>query len=291
MVNHVISPESEIKIEAALSRIRNLPALPNIIFEVDAIIQNPVSSASQLSKVISKDQGLSTKILSVANSPLFGFPRRVATIDFAIVVLGFNHIKNIVSAFAILETCSSYCDGKFNQKQFGLHSIMTATASRRIAMDLGLPNTGEAFTAGLLHDLGIPIICRYFKKDYSKILDLANDEGMSIYDAEERALGFHHNQIGAKLIEKWNLPSSLSEVIMNHHLPSGAENYKQLTAIVHLADYMTNYFQLGDFNWDFDYVLDEEITAILRLGNAEYLENLIQSYKQLFENQINLITI
>lgn len=291
MAKHAISPECEIKIEAALSRIRNLPALPNIIYEVDAIIQNPISSAAQLSKVISKDQGLSTKILSVANSPLFGFPRRVATIDFAIVVLGFNHIKNIVSAFAILETCSSYCDGRFDQRQFGLHSIMTATASRRIAMDLGFPNTGEAFTAGLLHDLGIPIICRYFKKDYLKILDLTINDGMSVYDAEERMLGFHHNQIGSKLIEKWNLPASLSEVIMHHHEPSETESYKLLTAIVHLADYMTNYFKLGELDWDIDNNLDEEIISTLKLGNLEYLHGYMESYRQLFENQINLIII
>ena len=71
-----------------LSSIRNLPSIPSIIFEVSRLLNNTRTSAADLGKVISKDQGLVAKILTVANSPLYGLPRRVSTIDFAIVILG-----------------------------------------------------------------------------------------------------------------------------------------------------------------------------------------------------------
>jgi HD-like signal output (HDOD) protein len=82
-----------------LSGIRNLPSVPFIMVEVSKMLDNPRTGASDLGKLISKDQAMVAKILSVANSPLYGLPRRVSTIEFAIVILGFDHIKNIVIAF------------------------------------------------------------------------------------------------------------------------------------------------------------------------------------------------
>ena len=167
-----VSENIETKKERALrilSSVYNLPTVPFIIFEVTKILEDPMASAAQLGKIIGKDQGLVTKILSVANSPLYGIPRRVSTIDFAIVILGFNHIKNIVIALSMMDTLKKFGDGQFQQKQYWMHSFITATASKRIADDLGITTSGEAFTAGLLHDLGIPIIYKYFNKEYLQI--------------------------------------------------------------------------------------------------------------------------
>lgn len=279
------------KIDLALSKIRNLPSLPNIIHEVDNIIHDPASSAAHLSKVISKDQGLSAKILTVANSPLYGFPRRVSTIDFAIVILGFNHIRNIVIAFSILESCSGFCSAKFDQTKYVLHSIMTATVARKLAVDLGYPNSGESFTAGLLHDLGLSLVCRYFSKEFRKIIEIVESGEAKYMEAENQILGFDHRGLGFRLLEKWNLPQSLSQAVLFHHNPSEAQDKSNLAAIVHLADYLTNHFDLGGFIWDAEPDLDEGIIKILRLGNKEYLDKFIDSYELLLKNQLQLITL
>ena len=81
------------RVERILSSVYNVPTVPQIILEVSNLIEDPKTSASILGRMISNDQGLVTKILTIANSPLHGIPRRVATIDFAIVVLGFNQVK------------------------------------------------------------------------------------------------------------------------------------------------------------------------------------------------------
>ena len=292
MLSRVITKESLQKLDRALLKIRNLPSLPSIIEEVDDVIQDPGSSASQLSRIISKDQGLSAKILTVANSPLYGFPRRVSTIDFAIVILGFNHIRNIVLAFSILESYSGFYSEKFNHRKYFIHSIMTGTIARRISVDLGYPNSGEAFTSGLLHDLGIAIINRHFPDDFAQIVDMTEDETIKLIDAEVEVLGFNHAAVGARLLEKWNLPTALTNSVLYHHKPSEAEEHRVLSSIVHLADYLTNRFNVGDFNLNnVESELDMAIIDILKLGNQEYLEKYISSYELLLQNQIQLINI
>ncbi len=113
-----------------LSTVHNVPTVPQIVSEVANLIDDPKTSASILGRIISNDQGLVTKILTVANSPLHGIPRRVATIDFAIVVLGFNQVKNIVVALSMLDALKVIGDRKFKQKKYWLHSILTAAAAK-----------------------------------------------------------------------------------------------------------------------------------------------------------------
>ncbi len=277
------------KTKNILSKIYNLPALPFIIDEVNTIIENPKSSAAQLSQVISKDPALSIKLLSVANSPLYGFPRRVSTIDFAIIILGFNHIRNITVAFSIMESFNNFKNLNFDHKKFWIHSLITATAAKRLSSDLGYRYGGEAFTAGLLHDLGIPVICKYFPREFKQINDLVESLSISHDEAEEKILGITHKEIGHYLIEKWNLPQFLADVILNHHLPSDSEESTILTSLVHLADYMTHTLLVGEFEWDNNFRLDNSILGILNLGDEKYLGNFVLSYKELFQNQLESI--
>ncbi len=272
-----------------LSTVYNLPTIPIVIFEITKVIDNPSSSASQLGKIISQDQGLVTKILSVANSPLYGIPRRVSTIDFAIVILGFNHIKNIVIALSMMEAFKTAGSKKFEQKKYWYHSIVTAFAAKKIADDIGYPVSGEAFTGGLLHDLGIPVIYKYFNKDYLEIIEKVKKENLSFLEAESNVLGWNHTEIARSLVERWNLPSILADVVQFHHKPSELDGDNRLAAIVHLADYMTVRLGIGDFDWDKGYVFDKEVINILNLGDEDYLEDFIESYRSVFAQQLETI--
>lgn len=279
------------RVHKILSKVYNIPTVPQIILEVSNLIDNPKTSASILGRMISNDQGLVTKILSIANSPLHGIPRRVATIDFAIVVLGFNQVKNIVLALSMMETFKVVGNRKFDQMKYWTHSILTAAAAKRIADDLGYQTSGEVFTAGLLHDLGIPIIYKFFNKEYKEIINEVSETNISYLEAEEKYLGITHQEIGRYLIDRWNLPVSIADVVSYHHNPSLAKTNRELIALVHLADYMTKQLMIGDFSWDESTKLDPEIINILRLGDEEYLENFIYSYKELFEDQLEAIKI
>lgn len=268
-----------------LFNIKNLPSIPLIIMEVTKMLGSPRTSANELGKVISRDQGMVAKILTVANSPLYGLPRRVSTIEFAIVILGFDHIKNIVIALSMIEAFKNKDDNNWNRRKFWQHSILTASAAKRIADDFGYIKSGEAFTAGLLHDLGISVIQRYFNQEFGKICELAKGRHEDYTTAEEKVLGINHCEVGKYLLERWNLPHSLSDAIRYHHEPSACEENKVLASIVHLADYMTQKFRIGNIAWDDGFKLDENIVDILKLGDETYLQKLIDTYQQLFINQ------
>lgn len=274
-----------------LRNVQNLPSVPYLMIEVTKLLDNSNTSASELGLVISRDQGLVAKILTVANSPLYGLPRRVSTIEFAIVILGFDHIKNIVIALSMIEAFKNLTEKSWNKKAFWVHSLVTAAAAKRIADDIGYPKSGEAFTAGLLHDLGISVIQRYFKEEFASICDLVENQQMRYVNAEAQILGITHQEIGSFLAEKWNLPKILSDSMLNHHEPSKNSGDNVLSAIVHLADFMTQKFGIGNFSWDENFALDEGIIPILRLGNLDYLNKFIDSYENLFKHQIESLKI
>lgn len=284
------NPETKERIKKQLSAIGTLPSVPQIITEVSALLDNERTSANDLCKVISKDQAIVAKILAVANSPLYGLPRRVSTIEFAVVIIGFEHIKNILVALSLVDAFKNRNTSTWNHTNYWLHSLITATAAKRIADDLRYPKSGEVFTAGLLHDLGLAVLNRYMNSDFLKIYNLVNEQQLRYINAEEQILEFTHQDIAEFLLEKWNFPPYIIEAVLYHHKPSLAENGKVLSSLIHLADYMTQKLQIGSFEWDNNYEFDENVIDILGFGNMDYLEGFIQSYEPLFKSNLeNLI--
>lgn len=271
------------KIRKQLSGIGNLPAIPQVITEVTQLLDSDRTSASDLCKVISKDQALATKILAVANSPLYGLPRRVATIEFAIVIIGFEHIRSILLALSLLDTLKVRKTADWNHNEYWVHSLMVATAAKRIADDLHYPKSGEVFTVGLLHDLGLIILQKYMNYDFKKIIKLVKSENISYLEAERNVLSYTHGDIAEYLLERWNFPPYIIEAVVYHHRPSFAEKNPVLASLIHLVDYMTQKLGVGNFTWDENYEFDENIIDILGFGSYQYLEEFILSYEKLFK--------
>ncbi len=274
-----------------LSHIRNLPSIPVVIFEVSKLLADPMTSANDLGRIISRDQGLVAKILTVANSPFYGLPRKVSTIEFAIVILGFDHIKNIVMALSMIEAFKKNGGPNWNSEAYWNHTLITAGASKRIADEIGYPKPGEVFTAGLLHDLGIAVIQRYLSDEFNAICETVGNLQISYLKAEDQVMGFTHQEVGQFLANRWNLPESLIDSIGNHHQPSKSENNKKLSSIVHLADYMTQKLGVGNFQWDEGFELDENIISILGFNTRAKLEEYIEAHSELFKKQLETVII
>ncbi|MGD8777627.1 MAG: HDOD domain-containing protein [Ignavibacteria bacterium] len=284
--------EKRKKTELVLSNIYNLPAMSAIMVEVSRLLDDPSTGTQELSSWIGKDQGLATKILSIANSPLYGLPRKVSTIDFAILIIGYQDVKNIVVALSMIESFKSPNDKNLDQNEFWLHSVVTGNAAKRVAEDLGYRIGGEAFVAGLLHDLGIPVINKYLSKEFKTIVERFNNEDNFILNIEKEELGLSHQEIGKFLTNKWNLPKSLCTAVLNHHEPGQLKDEdRELTAIVHLADYMTQKLNLGSFYWDNNFVFDEAVLDILKFEDINSLDKFIEGYRKMFEEEIETFKI
>ncbi len=278
-----ISVDIKQKIRKQLSSVGNLPSIPHIITEVSQMLDDEKTSALDLCKVISQDQSIATKILSVANSPMYGIPRRVATIDFAIVVIGLEHIRSLLLALSMMEMFKARNTNDWNHNDYWKHSLMVGTTAKKIADDLRYPKSGEVFTSGLLHDLGIVVIQKYLNKEFKQILELVKKDGIPHYTAEKLVLGYTHEDVAEFLFERWNFPVFINEAVLYHHRPSLAEKNPVLASLIHLIDYITQRFDTGSFLWDSNYQFDQNIVDILGFGNMEYLELFLKKYESLFK--------
>jgi len=275
------------KSELALSNVYNLPAMSATMLEVSKLLDDPSTNTAVLSKIIGKDQGLSTKILSIANSPLYGLTRKVSTIDFAILIIGYQDIKNIVVALTMVDSFRNKSDKYLDQNSFWMHSMLSGTASKRVAEDLGFRIGSEAFVAGLLHDLGLPVMHKFFKSEFEDIVNDFKENEVPILEAEIKYLGMDHQEIGNFLATKWSLPEHLSSSILYHHKPSNAPEEDVLTSIVHLVDYMTQKLEVGGYYLDQGYELDETVLEVLGIGSMEELDTFVESYRELFTDELN----
>lgn len=279
------------KTELILSNVYNLPSIPKVMMEVSELLAKPTTTTAELSKVISQDQGLVTKILSIANSPLYGLPRKVSTIEFAILILGYGDIKNIVTALSMIESFKIKSDKNLDQKKFWAHSVITGVAAKRVSEDLGFRIGGEAFIAGLLHDLGITVIHKFFHTAFEQICKDVETNNMTYNEAELENLGLTHREIGKFLAEKWNLPPALVDTVLNHETPDNATENRILTAVVHLADYMTNKLGIGDFEWDKDLQIQPSVLEIFKIQDEIQLDKFIEDYRDIFVKQYESLKI
>ncbi len=269
-----------------LLSIRNLPSIPSITKHALDLLDDPMTSATDISNLISKDQALVARILTVANSPLYGLPRKVPSVEFAVLILGFDQVRQIIVALSMFDTFKNDDSEYWDRREFWEHSFMTAMAAKAIADDLGYQKTSEAFTAGLLHDLGIVVTQKYFNKDFINICDLVTNKLVSYKFAEHEVMDLTHPEIGKILCDKWHLPANLGEAIYFHHNPSENSDNILLSAIIHLADYTTNVLECGAFRWDSGLELDEKAIEILGLGSRDYVENFIESYREHLQSQL-----
>ncbi|MDA0749049.1 MAG: HDOD domain-containing protein [bacterium] len=208
------------RLRRVTEKIIGLPTLPTIITQLIGLLGNPKSSARQVAQLISTDQALTAKILKVANSAFYGFPREIATVQLAIVVLGFEQVKNLSLSVAVLKRFSKGTEHRlFDRQRFWDHAIACGVAGRLLARKFQPKMEGEAFVAGVLHDIGKLILIEYFAEEFSQALELAEAEEMSIAEAEEQVLGVTHADVGGWLAEKWNLPPALVQALAFHHHP------------------------------------------------------------------------
>jgi HD-like signal output (HDOD) protein len=205
------------RVKKKLESIRDLPTIPIVISEVLAAIDNPNTSAAHLAELIEKDQALTARVLRIANSPFYGYSRAISTIDLAIVIMGLNTLKEIVLSLIIKRFFSKITANMFDAKQFWNYSVYCGAASKLLSRKLGYKITGEAFIAGLMHDIGFLVIIEYFKADFLKMSQIHLHAQLSHLEAEDLILGSTHAEIGAWIAERWNFPENIVEAIKNHH--------------------------------------------------------------------------
>lgn len=278
------------KTQLVLMNIYNLPPIPKVISEALNLFEKQNLNVSEINKVISRDQSLVSKILMVANSPFYGLQRKVTSVEFAILILGFAEIKNIISVLSLIEAFKNKSDAYLDQKEFFLHSFLTGTLAKNISENLGFPNSSEAFIAGFLHDIGISVIHKFFHSNFIAICELVQSGNLTYPEAEIEILGMTHSQIGNFLVDRWNFPEAICDGILNHHNPENTKNSHVLSSIIHLADYMTQDLESGSFPWDNNLSFTTHSKLIFGFNNDDDLISYVNNFKDSIKQQIELVS-
>jgi putative nucleotidyltransferase with HDIG domain len=244
--------------ELIKQHIDSFPVLPVTVTRLIKVTSDPESSARDVMDVILPDQSLCLTILKIANSALFGRPKKVDSIAMAVSLLGFNEVQRIALTKALINSFSKLSrEHKRVIDKHWIHSFSCGMIARIIAKDLYI-SPDIAFMGGLIHDIGKLVMLETFLDDYTAEYWLTRFSDEEMLREELRIFSFTHDLIGGQLLRKWDFPENLVTAVSHHHSPTEAGEEKGLAHVIQLADLLSfaccNQDALGD----------EEILSVVR---------------------------
>lgn len=227
--------------EEIISRVNELPALPQMVSQIMKLISDDKSNASSFEKFLAQDQALTAKLLRMVNSSFFGLRNQITSIPQAIVIVGYNSLKNLVLAASTSKMLQQACP-TYGFKEQGLwkHSFMCGTWAKQITLKLGMDSqySDELFVCGLLHDIGKLVMAKYAESNSKEMIEqILACEG-NVLIAERNVFGMDHAEVGSRIAQKWNFPKKLSDIIQYHHKIESSSNYHKELAIIHLTNFL-----------------------------------------------------
>jgi len=225
------------KRQEIIASISSVPPLPTASTEVIRLIRDPDVPSAKIAQAIEYDPSLTTNVLRLANSSFFGFPRSVSTVKDALFRLGTNQVFQLVLAATVGKMAQTPVRGyDLAGGDLWDHLIGTAIGSIKLAQAVKLQIPPYTFTAALTHDVGKVVLGTFVEVSADAIRSFAYEKKMSFERAEQRVLGIDHAEVGAYLLERWNLPANLVQVVRCHHRPGNFTGDPLVVNLVHVAN-------------------------------------------------------
>jgi putative nucleotidyltransferase with HDIG domain len=276
-------------VEQVLGSLDKLPTLPVIYTKLLRLLQSPDTTIHAISNIIAEDQVIAAKVLQFVNSAFYGFPQRIGSLQRAIVILGFNAIKNLVLTTSVWDLFQKIQAGhQFNKESFWKHSIGCAVASRVLAEAADLKNPEDVFTGGLLHDIGKIVQAGYFPDQFNRVIDLIDQTGLPMVEAEKKVFGFDHAQIGTAIATRWRFPQETVNMIALHHLSNGTTGLNKTIAAVHIGNILATALRLGYSGEKLVPLVHDRAWETLGLGIGS-LELVMEKVIKLYNENISIL--
>ena len=276
------------RVRFVAERVIGIPTLPTIAAKLMELVDNPKVSAESLARLIQGDQALTAKILKLANSVYFGMQREVSTVPHAVVVIGFNAVKDMGLSVSVLDTFKNPSGNEyFELSRFWEHAISVGVGAQMLAKRFKPEYAAVSFVAGLLHDIGKVVVNQYMNDDFNEIMDRVHTDNMDLLEAEKTVLDTTHDRIGGWLADRWNLPFPIVEAIEFHHNPYLSANHQTLAALVKLADYLGRRTRIGVSGNKKAPLLSDEDTVFLEKEGIGANENSLQELSEEFLHSLD----
>lgn len=283
---------SQPRVDLVLRQLDTLPALPAVAARVLEATADDAPDAKRVTRLIESDPAIAARVLQAARRADNG-ARSVASVERAVVRLGFRGVRNLVLALGVvnvLDQAGTADEGAFSRGDFWQHCLAVACAAELLAPKCRVAklDAGEAFCCGLLHDLGKLALHATLPKAYASVLRGAERLRCDISDVERQLIGIDHATAGRRLCEKWNLPAAIRDATWLHNAPTNAMDLAEAghTPLVHLVtlgDQLARRLRLGySGNHSFGTPRDE-LLAALQLDTADVaacLRNLVPTVKE-----------
>jgi putative nucleotidyltransferase with HDIG domain len=261
-----------ITLQEIMKSVGELTPLPPTAPRLAQVISDANSTVDDVASVLQYDQALTLDILKYANSAISASSRTIATVKDAVVRLGgarvlervvAHHVKGVMQ-----EPLSSY---GYSEKDLWRHSVAAAVAAEQLGTLTKSKSAGLSFTAALLHDIGKLILCRCApEQDMRGIFRLVFDDPLKLTceQAEKRALGFSHADVGAEVASSWQLPTDIVEAVRNHHSPGAAG--EPVTDAVRVANIVARTIGEGIGNEGMSLAVDSGLAQRVGLSRDQF---------------------
>jgi len=225
-------------LEKVVNRIDEIAVLPHVVYKVLELSATTDTAASELERAIVIDPGFSTRLLTLANSAFYGLPKRVTSIREAVTFLGFKQIRQLAMTVGFFDMFVGKNDREsLRRRAWWRHSIDTAVCCRYLAQQTRALPPDEAYTCGLLHFIGKPILDRFQPGGYDQVEALVAS-GASVRAAEQSVFGCDHVQVALAACKKWRLPETLLDGI--DYDRSEEEDVPKASAVVAVGSAMAH---------------------------------------------------
>ena len=194
-----------------------LPTLPSVAVRLLELTRNPDAEISDVITTIRTDPAISAKILKASNSSYFGFRAKITSIDRAVPLLGTNVVTSLALGFSLTDSTTTTGPMYQYYNAYWLRSVVHAAASEMLGQKSEPGLECEYFLAGLLADIGRLAMLKTIAKEYTPVLTGADGGTKSLHTLEIEELGFSHTEVGARLMESWDLPPAFMTATTLHH--------------------------------------------------------------------------
>ena len=231
-----------------VDKVKSIGTLPTVYTKVNELVNDPNCPAAKLGACIANDQAITSMMLKLVNSALYGFPTYIDTVTKAVTIIGFKQTRDLVLSSSVINMFDSGGkDSLIDLKGFWKHSIATAITAKILSRLIKRCDSETMFTAGLLHNIGrLLFLTNPDKVPIAELLKHCRDNNLALYKHERKYLGFSSTDVAEELFSKWNLPPLLKEAAVFHHMPMSAPRFKEEASCIHISDAIVHALMLGN---------------------------------------------
>jgi len=221
-------------------------SFPDVVLQLDNMIENGVSDTDDFAQLISRDPGLTATLLGLANSTLYGFSGKISTVDRAISLIGMQEVRDLVLSVAIKGVLDKVPNQILTADEFWRFSLCCGLASRHVADVVRYSQKDTLFTASLLHDIGHQAMYHQMPDVCVEILLLTQYrmDDVEAFDLERQITGFDYQEVGAEIARAWRFPEVLQDTIGYQQVPENAPRHQFESAIVQVGTVVATMVEL-----------------------------------------------